>query len=80
MLLNTDSTVALIILFSSVVGKNSFMIREQLEKIVGEELRIPAIKTRARLCFTQKEMEEPTDSLSRIEAKIKAWYSGGLAV
>ena len=34
------------------------MIRHQLEKIVGEEFRILSIKTRSRLCFTQKEMGE----------------------
>ncbi len=34
------------------------MMRHQLETIVGEELRILAIKTRARLCFTQREMGE----------------------
>ena len=41
-----------------MVGKNIIMIRHQLETIVGEELRILAIKTRARRCFTQREMGE----------------------
>lgn len=34
------------------------MIRHQLEIILGEELRILAIKTRGRLSLTQKEMGE----------------------
>ena len=34
------------------------MIRHQLEIILGEELRILAIKTRERLSLTQKEMGE----------------------
>ena len=34
------------------------MMRQQLGNIVGEELRILAIKTRTRLCFTQREMGE----------------------
>ena len=34
------------------------MIREDLETILGEEFRFLAIKTRERLCLTQREMSE----------------------
>ena len=41
-----------------MVGNIIIMIREDLETILGEELRFLAIKTRERLKLTQKEMSD----------------------